>query len=146
MEEKAFFTEQRADSPTSLNSSLSLSFSFIILNENGSSTLLAFLSIIAGIISSPQPPWRLRLHGGSNSGAKLTTEEVRLCFKLSSKLSKSIIALFSLEIWNLIAKSSIFLANSSSENESKLALIALLKVLLFRVMMESGYCGKDRDL
>lgn len=47
MDEKAFFTEQQADSPASLKKD-PFFFRFIIRRESGISTLLAFRSTVAG--------------------------------------------------------------------------------------------------
>lgn len=53
MDEKAFLTEEQAESPASANPSSNCFFlRFIIRSESGMSTLFAFRSMLAGIISS----------------------------------------------------------------------------------------------
>ena len=67
MDEKAFFTEQLADSPASLKKD-PFFFRFIIRRESGISTLVAFRSTLAG------QSGLLESQGGSIEGLEEETE------------------------------------------------------------------------
>lgn len=54
IDEKAFFTEQYADSLASFSPSCHCFFFLMIRNENGKSTLFAFRSMLAGFMSPGQ--------------------------------------------------------------------------------------------
>lgn len=117
MDENAFFTEQHADSPASLNPSFHCSFFDMILRENGISTLFAFLSIIDGI-----------------NGSILSDESE----------SVTLLLLLSSESWKLRDKSSILLENSSSEEEEELLKLALQ--VKFNFVEDERGRSQDRDL
>lgn len=86
IEEKAFFTEQYADSPASLNPSCHCFFLLMIRSESGRSTLFAFRSILAGTISSlPGQSGgsnRISGHGGSTGSSLEDGNSLCFCTKL----------------------------------------------------------------